>query len=357
MNETSLSSILNDSASGEKPGFSIIVPAYNGEKTLPDTLRSLFLLKHDFFEVLVIDDASTDKTAGIAHAAGARVVQLPENCGPATARNKGAQEAKYKTLLFTDSDVLVPNRLLDKLEEQFRKTKADAIQGTFSEVCPYANFFSQYKNLYNRFVLNSLPDWIDTTFTSVTAVRRDAFLKSGGFDEKIRTASIEDRTLGRNLCKNGFKILLDRTIEVIHNKKLTFWGFIKNQYRRSRDLAKFLLRCRIEEKANQEKKAKALDESGRFGTNSPSTMMRIPMVFTMLVLLVLSFYSPIFLLVIGFFLVSYLYLILPFESYLIKGRGIMFAGKGILANLFDALVSGLGILHGLFDYWVLKKKY
>ncbi len=341
-----------------KRGYSLIVPVYNGKKTLPDTLRSLFLLKYDQYEVIVVDDASTDETPEIARKAGAKVISLESNSGPATARNRGAQEAVYDRLLFTDSDVLLPHSLLTQLDEQFARSKTDAVQGTFSEVCPFANYFSQYKNLYNRYVLNQLPEWIDTTFTSVTAVKRKAFLKCGGFDENIRTASIEDRTLGRHLFQYGFRIYFDRRLEVIHNKKLTFSGFVRNQFRRSRDLATFMLRCRSEKGDTEEKPTTSpVDESGRFGTNAPSTMLRIPVVYAMITFALIACFSPVlFLALIPLFL-SFLYLILPFEWYLTKKRGPSFAVKGIVVNFLDACVSGLGVLFGIFDFFLCGKKY
>jgi len=182
---------------------SIIIPVYNGQNSLPDTLRSILNLDGEC-ELIVVDDASTDNTAALSKEAGAQVLTMPHNVGPATARNRGAQAANGNILLFTDSDVLLPKSLLKDLRHVFTEIKCDAVQGTFSDVCPYGNFFSQYKNLYNRFVLNQLPDWIDTTFTSITAVKKGAFQQCGGFDENIRGASVEDRTLGRNLRKHGF---------------------------------------------------------------------------------------------------------------------------------------------------------
>jgi len=339
------------------PGFSLIIPVYNGEKTLPDTLRSVFSLEPAAGEVIAVDDASTDRTAALAGQAGARVLRLEKNEGPAHARNSGAREALFETLVFTDSDVLVPKQLLLKLHALFLETGADAVQGTFSDVCPHSNYFSQYKNLYNRYVLNQLPDWIDTTFTSLTAVRRSAFLACGGFDENIRGASVEDRTLGRNLRKQGFRIRLDRTIEVIHNKKMTAWGFIQNQFRRSRDLAKLLLRNRSEPAGASIDTVEPVDASGRFGTNTFSTMVRIPMAYGALGLLALAGVDWIFAVFAGLFFLVFLYLIIPFEMYLVKKRGIQFALQGIPVNFVDALVSGLGVAAGLGEFLILGRKY
>jgi glycosyltransferase involved in cell wall biosynthesis len=339
------------------PGYSIVIPVYNSEKTLPDTLRSVFGLEHTAFETIVVDDGSTDGSADLARSMGAKVVALSVNQGPANARNQGAQHASYDALLFTDSDVLLPKRLLLALDERFRESGADAIQGTFSEVCPFANYFSQYKNLYNRFVLNRLPDWIDTTFTSITAVKRSSFLDCGGFDANIRGASVEDRTLGRNLIQNGFRIRFDRSLEVIHNKKLTWRSFLRNQFRRSRDLAKLLLRNREEKPTQPTQTAASFNENGRFGTNAPSTMIRIPIAFVALLLGVLSSIDLVFVWFSLLFLLVFMGLIGSFEKKLMIKRGFQFALLGVPVNLIDAIASGMGVSWGVFEYFLLKKKY
>ena len=336
--------------------ISIIIPVYNGAKFLPDTLRSIQNQDYKDYELLVVDDGSTDETAQIAESAGAKVIKLSQNSGPATARNEGARAAQGEILLFTDSDVLLPKNAVTKLLTAFKQNHTDAVQGTFSDVCPFPNYFSQYKNLYNRYVLNQLPDWIDTTFTSITAVTRSAFISCGGFDQNIRTASVEDRTLGRNLIKHGYKILLDRSVEVIHNKNLSWKGFLRNQYRRSKDLAKLLLRNAVEKKA-ENPIPRPIDKSGRFGTNSLSTMIRIPVAYLLLFFLGLMGWIPVFGVLCGAFGIFYLWLIAGFELYLIEKRGIFFALNGIPANLIDALLSGLGIARGIWEFFLVKKKY
>ncbi|MGC9327201.1 MAG: glycosyltransferase [Candidatus Hinthialibacter sp.] len=340
----------------EERGYSIIIPVYNGEKTLPDTLRSVKNLQYDSYEVIVVDDGSSDESGALARRHGAVVLRLENNQGPAHARNVGAAHAAYDTVLFTDSDVLLPKRSLEKLDARFRESGADAVQGTFSEVCPFANYFSQYKNLYNRFVLNRLPDWIDTTFTSITAVKKSAFEDCGGFDANIRGASVEDRTLGRNLIQKGFRIRFDQSLEVVHNKKLTMMGFLRNQFRRSRDLTKLLLRNRMQT-PEESPAMSSFSEDGRFGTNSLSTMARIPIAYTLLVLLFLGVFDPVFGILALVFLAIFIGMIAPFEWELLKQKKLSFALTGIGVNFIDALVSGLGIAAGMVDFFLFKKKY
>ncbi len=350
MNDIAKTKLANTNEAG---GVSVIIPVYNGSKTLRDTLNSVFNMDYPAYEIIVVDDASTDNTCEIAEEFGARIAKLEQNSGPAAARNHGALHAKYDTLLFTDSDVWVQKRLLHRLMRTFQRTQADAVQGTFSDVCPHPNFFSQYKNFYNRFVLNQLPEWIDTTFTSITAVKKNAFHQCGGFDEQIKTASVEDRTLGKNLTEHGFKIYFDPSLEVIHNKKLTGWGFLRNQFLRSRDLAKLMLRNR--EAPPQTNAPKPNEEN--FGTNSQSTMARIPIVYLILILFPCLYIEPNLWIVLVFLFGFFLYFITPFTIFLIKKRGLTFAANGIPVNIIDAFISGLGVIWGVGEYKLLGRRY
>ena len=337
--------------------FSLVIPVHNGASLLNETLAAVKRCQPAPREVIVVDDGSTDDTASIASAEGARVITIEGPLGPASARTRGTEAATGDVVVFTDADVLVPPDLFALLHEDFTRTDATAVQGTFSDVCPFPNYCSLYKNLYNRFVINVLPDWIDTTFTSLTAVRRDFFFSCGGFDCNISTPSVEDRTLGRNLVRAGGRIFLDRRIEVVHNKRLSLSGFIGNQFRRSRDLAKLLLRNRQERGSNPQA-PQSFDPRGRFGTNAPSTMARIPVAH----LGVLSFVAaclavPMAWVAVVLCACSFLLLAFPFTHYLARHHGWGFAVLGLPLNFLDALVSGAGVAWGILDFVVRKCRY
>lgn len=103
--------------------FSVIVPACNEEGYLQRTLEGIdaaraFLLEEDG-EVIVVDNASTDQTASIAAAAGAKVVREPiRNVG--RARNKGAACSVGEWLVFIDADTLVPELLFRRMRDALR---------------------------------------------------------------------------------------------------------------------------------------------------------------------------------------------------------------------------------------------
>lgn len=106
-----------------EPLVSVVVNAFNAERYLAETLESVFAQTLDDWELIVVDDGSTDRTLGIARAASrgreekVRVLQHPNggNHGPSLARNRGLDAARGTFVAFLDADdVWLP----DKLEQQ-----------------------------------------------------------------------------------------------------------------------------------------------------------------------------------------------------------------------------------------------
>ncbi|MBN9660402.1 MAG: glycosyltransferase family 2 protein [Acidobacteria bacterium] len=119
--------------------LSIIIPAYNEEQRLPDSLEAvktyLDSKGFDFVEVLVVDDGSKDRTAQIVRETASRdsrvrLVSNPGNRGKGYAVRHGMQEAKGDWILFTDADLSAPIAELDKLITAVLREKADGAIGS-----------------------------------------------------------------------------------------------------------------------------------------------------------------------------------------------------------------------------------
>jgi glycosyltransferase involved in cell wall biosynthesis len=336
--------------------ISVVIPVFNGSRTLRRTLETVRRQKESPLEVIVVDDASTEDISDMVRELGARHHRLPMNVGPAMARTEGARLANAPVVLFTDSDVWLPEGLIAGIRKAFEENDCECVQGVFSRQCPHSNFLSQYKNFYNRYVLSQLPVWINTTYTSVTAVRKDFFFECGGFDQSIHKPSVEDRTLGQNIVTSGGRILLDKSLEVIHNKRMTLKGFIRNQFHRSRDLAKLLIR---------QKESGFHKKGSSFGTHSRGAMMRLPFVFLLLCsfcFFLASLWGGLLIQLLGALMMvgvlgGYSYLSWPWIEHLAKEKGGWFALRAWPVDLLDAIVSGLGVACGLFESKVLGRKY
>ena len=99
------------------PKYSIIVPVYNSEKYLDDCLKSIFNQTNQDYEVICINDGSTDKSLDILNKYKNDIIIIDQdNRGLSVARNNGVKKASGKYLLFVDSDDVIENKLLEKID-------------------------------------------------------------------------------------------------------------------------------------------------------------------------------------------------------------------------------------------------
>lgn len=118
----------------EAPLFSIIMPVYNRAGALERTLRSIRLQKFTNFELLIIDDASTDDTAKRVEALAKvdsriRLIRLEKNGGPGPARNAAIEQARGHYIRICDSDDYYPPEALAVMAKQIERRPADLIAG------------------------------------------------------------------------------------------------------------------------------------------------------------------------------------------------------------------------------------
>jgi glycosyltransferase involved in cell wall biosynthesis len=85
--------------------YSVVIPAWNEERTIKEVI-SVFRAHPGCFEIIVVSDGSTDKTAEVAREAGATVIELPQNVGKGKAMDKGVEAAKMDIIFFSDGDIL-----------------------------------------------------------------------------------------------------------------------------------------------------------------------------------------------------------------------------------------------------------
>ena len=100
--------------------LSVVIPAYNEEKRIGHCLKSVFNQTVKPYEVIVVDNNSTDRTVEIAREMGAKVVVQPLQ-GATYARNMGFDEAKGEVIARTDADTIVPNDWIEKYKEHFEE--------------------------------------------------------------------------------------------------------------------------------------------------------------------------------------------------------------------------------------------
>ena len=217
----------SDLAAEKVPRISVVVPVRNAASALSESIRHL-LESSIPFELIVVDDASTDSSPQVAAASGARVVALDHQSGPAVARNRGLAVATTEYVAFVDSDVCVQeNTLVSFVELLDKEPQVAAAFGSYDAQPAARNFISQYKNLFHHYVHQKGNPNASTFWAGCGVVRKEVFLAGGGFDESYRRPCIEDIEFGVRLVKAGGKIRLDRSIQVTHHKHWTPSGLLK----------------------------------------------------------------------------------------------------------------------------------
>ena len=212
---------VGDRAAPGRTRVSVVVPAYNAEAHLPEVVPAVQRGGPDE-SVIVVDAGSTDSTARVAEELGARVIRLPQREGPAKARNVGAREASAEVILFIDSDCVAHPDVVDRVRAAFAEDPdLVSLTGSYDAAPPEPGFFSQYMNLRHHFTHQVAQREPATFWAGCGAVRRDAFLRLGGFDaERFPRPQIEDIELGQRLGRLG-KSRLDPDMNVTHLKRWT----------------------------------------------------------------------------------------------------------------------------------------
>lgn len=174
--------------------ISVIIPVHNNAQELPEAIESALSQTLKPFEIVVVDDGSTDESARVAKGFGGPVRVIgQENKGPSAARNRAAKEARGDWLALLDADDLwLPQKLEAQAERLARDEGAAMVHSNGwviegHEVPPDLEAASSYfkkkippagKQALSVFLLTPI-------LTSSVMIGREVFKKAGGFDESM----------------------------------------------------------------------------------------------------------------------------------------------------------------------------
>lgn len=212
-----------------QPFVSVIIPVYNGGKYIERCLDALIASTYPSFEIIVIDGCSTDNTMVMAQQMGATVLQLPRQSGISAARNFGAQHAQGDIIMFIDSDVIVREETIEMIVDSFKRHPGIVgVFGSYDDDPAEGNFISQYRNLLHHYHHQHSDTESYTLWTGCGAIRKKVFEEIGGFDQKRYTKpSIEDIEFGYRIRKKGYRILLNKDLQVKHLKRWEFLSMLR----------------------------------------------------------------------------------------------------------------------------------
>ncbi len=205
--------------------ISVVIPAFNAAATLDLCLDALACqtVAADSYEVLVVDDGSSDDTPSRAAAhPGVRLLSQA-HAGPAAARNLGVRQARGEIVLFTDADCAPAPDWIERMAAPFSAEEGGAppvagVKGTYrtSQTQLVARFVqAEYEEKYRRMARQDTIDFVDTYSAGY---RRDAFVESGGFDTRFPVDSVEDQELSFRLARRGYRMVFVPQAQVTH------WG-------------------------------------------------------------------------------------------------------------------------------------
>jgi cellulose synthase/poly-beta-1,6-N-acetylglucosamine synthase-like glycosyltransferase len=207
------------------PFVSVVVPVRNGAATIGDLLASLKALDwpEERREIVIVDNGSTDDTAGRVRAAGLLPLVEPV-AGAARARNTGAAAARGDLLVFTDADCVVSRGWLRGLTAPFADPGIGGVGGR-TETFPPATATERYAARTRH--LDAERHLAHPTFpfapTGNAAYRRSAFEEIGGFDVDFTWGEPVD--LAKRVVRRGWRLTYAPRALVLHRARATVEGF------------------------------------------------------------------------------------------------------------------------------------
>jgi O-antigen biosynthesis protein len=210
------------------PFISVIVCTYNGSRTIRTCLEKVLKLEYPNFEVIVVNDGSTDSTPAILQEYGVRIIST-ENHGLSSARNTGLAAAGGEIVAYTDDDAYPDRHWLTYLAHTFLTTSYVGVGGP--------NVPPKDDGLIADCVANAPGGPIHVLLSDREAehipgcnmaFRKAALQAIDGFDPQFRSAG-DDVDICWRLIEQGWKIGFNPAAMVWHHRRNSIRGYLKQQ--------------------------------------------------------------------------------------------------------------------------------
>jgi GT2 family glycosyltransferase len=232
--------------------ISVVIPTRNRAGQLARPLEALACQSYprDGFEVLVVDNGSTDNTQAVAAQFEGRFAHFrllsESQPGAARARNRGIRESAGEIVLLLDDDVVPSPRLLEEHWQAHQRNPQSATLGRVT--FPWNGSESPF-----RWVLTHRPEYLQSFrfadpenvpfnhfYSCNVSVPRSAFACVGLFDEEFRAYGFEDTDLGYRLARSGVRIVYNPEAQALHDFHRDFPQFAQNRFEAGRAFHRLL---------------------------------------------------------------------------------------------------------------------
>jgi len=209
--------------SSTKDTVTIIVPVYNGERTIAKCLDSLVHQDYEpaLFDIVVVENGSTDQSKSIIEQFPVILVQC-EKKGPAYARNFGAKYSQADILAFTDADCIADPNWLRELVKPYSQNQDIAgcggrIEAAIDQYSTVEEQFCQKKNLLCNYLSGS-HEYLPHLYTANASYRKAIFDLVGGFNSNLLTAEDVDLSWRVQLISGKQLEYVDQAIIYHHHR-------------------------------------------------------------------------------------------------------------------------------------------
>ncbi|MGC8660279.1 MAG: mycofactocin biosynthesis glycosyltransferase MftF [Desulfomonilaceae bacterium] len=214
---------------------SVIVPVYNRAKDIRSCLESLSKVDYprNALEIIVVDDNSSDETVETVKNYPVKLIVQRQNLGQSAARNAGVMAAKGEILAFIDSDCIAQPNWLRELLPHFDDPR-NVLVGGYVDSYYKATALDRYEeanSALNMGAKSAVGFGKESDFYVPTCnmlVRREAYLKVGGLDDRMRVG--EDVDLCWRLKAHGYRLVYVPTGRIAHKHRNRFFETFKRRY-------------------------------------------------------------------------------------------------------------------------------
>lgn len=216
-----------------KNKVSVVVPCFNSEKTLDRCIGALLNQKFSGdFEIVMVDDGSTDSTVEIIKKNKKIKYIFQKNSGPAKARNNGWKHANGDIVVFTDSDCVPEKDWLKLMISPFGiSNNIGAVGGAYGKTINSESLLASLIGEEIKFRYKNIGKYTDAHGSYSLAIRKNVLEKISGYNEFYPVATAEDWDLCYRIQAAGYKIYFNRKAKVGHHHPAKLVKYLKTQFR------------------------------------------------------------------------------------------------------------------------------